>query len=68
MNKPYKYDEWLSNHKNHKGDVDLVSIITQYADTVSKLQVDDSHSMKGVINNASLYVQYYIKELQQPNG
>lgn len=68
MNKPYKYDEWLKSHVNNKGEVEVVSILTQYANTVSNLQVDNSHSIKGVINNASLYVQYYINELQQPNG
>lgn len=67
MNKPYKYDEWLKGHINERGEIDNISILTQYADTVSNLQVDDSRSMKDVINNASLYINYYINELQQYN-
>lgn len=64
MNKPYKYDEWLKSHANEQGKVDIVSILTQYANTVSNLQFDGSHSMKGVINNATSYIQYYINKLK----
>lgn len=63
MEKPYKYDEWLNGHINKDGIVDTNSILIQYATVVSKLQVDDSQSMKGVINNATLYINYFISTL-----
>ncbi len=63
MEKPYKYDEWLNGHINKDGIVNTNSILIQYATVVSKLQVDDSQSMKGVINNATLYINYFISTL-----
>lgn len=62
MEKPYKYDEW----KKSLGESKSLNALETYASVVEQfLQCPTGHAAKSNVENASLYIKYYLYETSQ---